>query len=79
MRRQNGPGYEYVQQNDAESSRSAWAIAYSWAIIPPIETPSEVEALELERVDEAGEVLGHLPRSCTGPAGADDSPTPRLS
>ena len=40
MREQNGPGAAYVQPSVREFRSSGWAMAYSWAIMPPMDTPT---------------------------------------
>ena len=48
------------QPRVSERSRSGWASASSWAIMPPIEIPKHVGALELQRVEQRRRVDGHL-------------------
>ena len=78
IREQNGPGAAYVQANVAVARSPGWARAYSWAIIPPIDTPIRWNPL-IPRWSTSALASSASRRLVYGPGGADDDPTPRLS
>src|SRR6185312_2972342 len=78
IRPQNGPGAAYVQANVTERRSSGYASANSWAIMPPIDTPT-MSTFVIPRLSMSAFVSCANWRVVYGPAGAELEPTPRLS
>src|SRR5258708_3402229 len=78
IREQNGPGAAYVQPNVTERRSSGYASAYSWAIMPPMETPIRWKSVN---PSESTTALASSASSLLvyGPAGLELAPMPLLS
>jgi hypothetical protein len=78
IREQNGPGAAYVHASVSEARSGSCLSAYSWAIMPPIETPIRWNR-SMPSASTSAFVSSASSSDVYGPAGLLVAPTPRLS